>query len=322
MYPTNKTITFDNFPVEDTTSSGSKWNENHLQACRVLVIPPLKGKHLDILKPQLTELKEKKFSSDDFATALHMNTEEMKSLSAANLRHDGGPLGAFFVRLKELITTLEPDSSSDVALPPTGQLRRSTREVPSTPTRKPNFHTGENLNLSSPHNGPDSSQETNDRDLYSTPSSYIKAKNVLVEKHETVAAGMAAEFISCVLDEFAYSPSPSVNPQNMTAQYQTAPTTRPIECAPLSCTAQDDGSVVLCSPGRKTLAIVEAKRSRHRGTGNTHPPSGVVAQQACEMLSLCLERFKKINWEMKFETGGRNTSCVSLYRVVKVNKLT
>lgn len=89
--------------------SGSKWGEEHLKACRVLLVPPARGNHLAILGPKLKTVNLE--SAPDFENALGLSVASSDSSSPAVLRRDGGPLGAFFVRLRELKTM--PDSEDD-----------------------------------------------------------------------------------------------------------------------------------------------------------------------------------------------------------------
>jgi len=87
---------------------------------------------------------------------------------------------------------------------------------------------------------------------------------------------------------------------------------REIKRLPLDCTAQDDGSIIWQpeTGAQKTLAIVEAKKSRYRGLGKPHPPVRVVAQQVSEMLSLCLHHFPETQWMDNFGVGKLLTQYV------------
>jgi hypothetical protein len=176
-----------------------------------------------------------------------------------------------------------------------GTHHRCCRLNPSVRPNPPTAMTSDNgSGSSSSHPSQDvSSQASNPSSDYSPPRderSQFEASDRSSQKHEFVAAGVAAEFISCILDMY---------PAKRRAEYQIAPSTRNIQRRPLACTAQDDGSIVMDVEGasRITLAMVKAKKSRYRGMGRSHPPPDVVGQQASEMLSLCLDRFDESSWK-------------------------
>ncbi|OBT76564.1 hypothetical protein VF21_05440 [Pseudogymnoascus sp. 05NY08] len=178
--------------------------------------------HLPVLEPYV-ELARRRLKHTDevYQSLIAVTPKDLRLCSHQQLRAKGNHFGAFYIRLADI-----------VRLPPGEPQVRPSRVV--SPPDMSGYVSGEGLGLSSPVGSQqlDSSQPSSFSLSESDPVE--RPEHVLRTKHEVVTAGMAAEFISAVLDicseqknadsriEFTPAPTTSWNEEEDVAQISTS----------------------------------------------------------------------------------------------------
>lgn len=291
-FPDNmsNTIYSNSIPQSVARASGSRWSVAHLEAFRVILSPPQHpNKHLEILRPYRERARiHIKNSPAISRTLMAVSPKPLGQSSSAELRHIGGPFGAFYSRLAEV-----------ARMPPPEPREPSDRRIPRP--QDPDFVTGEGLGLSSSI-GSRSSQQAQSSPPYVPSESDLveRADHELRKKPETVTAGMAAEFISAILDICSDQPSPISR-----IEFNPAPTTYTLNVQSFKTTCQDDGSLVRRTKDPESgawlskvnpLAIMECKAqytSWNVDEDIATVSTKVLAQQFCEMIPSIFERIER-----------------------------
>jgi hypothetical protein len=241
-------------------------------------------KHLDIFQEYIEPARIYiKNCHGIFQPLTAVSLKLLKECSFAELRKIGGGFGAFYVRLAEVVRMPPPEKRSQ----PSRDVRQPDRQ---------GFVTGEGLGFSSPL-GTETSGQQSSPFSPSESDPVERSDHALRTKHETVTAGMAAEFISSVLDLCCKQSS-----QHSRIEFATAPTTYNMRTKWFQTTCQDDGSLIrrhkskfsgLWSSRGDILAIVEAKAqytSWNEDEDIAQVSYNVLAQQVCEMKSSLSQR--------------------------------
>jgi hypothetical protein len=188
-FPNNQLNTVHSVAPSIARASGSRWSVAHLEACRVILLPPEQAnEHLEILRPYRERAR---IHIENFPEILRSLTavspKNLKEYSSARLRKIGGEFGAFYSRLAEVVRMPQP-------------VRRTRPERDIRQPYDPNFVTGEGLGFSSPLGTEASTQFQSSPFSLSESDPVEQSDHELRKKHETVTASMAAEFISAILD--------------------------------------------------------------------------------------------------------------------------
>lgn len=282
-FPDNERQTIHTLSEGHRKASGSRWNTSHLEACRVIMSQSLH--HLPVLEPYIELARRRLKNTDDvYQSLISVTPKDLRLCSHQQLRAKGNHFGAFYIRL------------ADITRLPAGELQVRPTRVVSAPDRS-GYVSGEGLGLSSPIGS--------ERLVSSQPSSFSlsesdpveQPEHVLRTKHEVVTAGMAAEFISAILDMCSEQKN-----TDSRIEFTPAPTTYIIESQWFQSVCQDDGSFIRrkkSKPDRgwisqgHNLAILEAKAlytSWNEEEDVAQISTSVRAQLACEVFGSIFQR--------------------------------
>ncbi|OBT50902.1 hypothetical protein VE04_08346 [Pseudogymnoascus sp. 24MN13] len=241
--------------------------------------------HLPVLEPYVELARRRlKHTDDVYQSLIAVTPKDLRLCSHQQLRAKGNHFGAFYIRL------------ADIARLPAGELQVRPSRVVSPPDRS-GYVSGEGLGLSSPIGS--------ERLVSSQPSSFSlsesdpveRPEHVLRTKHEVVTAGMAAEFISAVLDICSEQKN-----SDSRIEFTPAPTTYIIESQWLQSVCQDDGSFIRRKKSKldrgwvsqgHNLAMFEAKAlytSWNEEEDVAQISTSVRAQLACEVFGSIFQR--------------------------------
>jgi hypothetical protein len=210
--------------------------------------------------------------------------KDLKQCSHQQLRAEGRPFGAFYTRLADVARLPDPEP-----------LYRPARLI--QPPNRPGYVSGEGLGLSSPLGTEKHGHSQSSSFSLSDGDPADKTDHILRTQHETVTAGMAAEFISAVVDLCSVQAQP-----NSRIEFTPAPTTYTMESQWFHVVCQDDGSFTRRSKssfhGRwvsqgHTLAMLEAialYKSWSEDEDVALLATGVLAQQICEIICSMFQR--------------------------------
>ena len=227
-FPKHKSHTIHTLSKALRNASGSNWRAEHLQSCRVILrtfdtLPILESfipGAREALDARLTEVSDLK----------RLSLSQVREMSHAELRAEGGDFDSFYVALADVSRL--PELAG--AVPDRPQRDRK-------PTQNPGYDPGEGLS------SPISESANGDRAHHPPSSPYTPESlgrqdydSQLDEaKLEAVTADLAAQFISTVLDRLS-----NQNSKNTRIESSRAPTTFVLDSSALSCSCQDDGSIV------------------------------------------------------------------------------
>lgn len=200
-FPDHERNTIHSISQSLARASGSRWIANHLESCRVILKPPRpQMKHLDILQ------------------------EYIEPAARIYIKNCHG--------IFQPLTAVSPKLLKECSF---AELRKIGGGFGAFYV---GFVTGEGLGFSSPL-GTETSGQQSSPFSPSESDPIERSDHALRTKHETVTAGMAAEFISSVLDLCCEQSS-----QHSRIEFATAPTTYNMRTKWFQTTCQDDGSLI------------------------------------------------------------------------------
>ncbi|KAH6667394.1 hypothetical protein B0J14DRAFT_658844 [Halenospora varia] len=260
-------------------ASGSSWTVQHLEACRAVIQPCHTPSILEPYMPVARNTVDA--CSAKVADLTSLSSSQISKMSHAELRANGGVFDSFYVALADVSRL--PDLTSAANDRPQRDRK---------PINRPEYDTGQGLS------SPASVVTEGDRARHPTSSPFTphseggRDYDIQLDrtKHEAVSADLAAQFISSVLDRLSGQTS-----QNSRIEFSRAPKAFRLESLNISCTCQDDGSIIQrkrnaltlkWSTNESFLCSLEAK-SRYTqadALGKGTISDRVIAQQVCEML--------------------------------------
>ncbi|KAH0562412.1 hypothetical protein GP486_002897 [Trichoglossum hirsutum] len=217
--------------LTEPRASASKWNESHLEALRVLLIPAQKGDcSLPILEPYLQKARSELELHREFKEKLQVfGSDAVQTLSHSELFHTGGRLGSMYQSLAIVLETSQSQQNTE---------SRPSRE-PSTPNRE-GFVSGDGLGLSSPLG----SDNTSESEYAPSESSGLSRRtNDARRKPEVATSTLALSFLSAVLALTRNISEPTQ------LEVLTVPTTLKVQFGRLDYMCIDDGSLVYRKTG-------------------------------------------------------------------------
>jgi hypothetical protein len=220
------------------TASGSNWTVCHLEACRILFKPctilPALERHMRAAR----ETIESPEVLDHLTSLTKFSNTQVRSMCHRELRQAGGGFGSFYVALGDVICMPEEVIWND-----RGSSTRNRKPA----IQPPGYETGEGLS------SPPVAGERNSRNPIPSSSPYQPSSQgdddfeaqLDRTRDEAISADLAAQFISSVLDLFLSHTHEQTRGQPLfRIEFSKEPTTFKLKTDTLSCTCQDDGSIV------------------------------------------------------------------------------
>lgn len=271
-FPTHKENTIHTLAREFRNASGSSWRVQHLEACRVIVRP---CNTLPILETDISIARNTiDACPSEVADLMCLSATQISTMSHAELRANGGVFDSLYVAL------------ADVSRLP--ELISAAKDRPQRdrkPIHRPEYDPGEGFS------SPASVTRHPTSSPYTPQSVGVLDYDAQLDrtKHEAVSADLAAQFISSILDRLSGQAS-----QDSRIEFSRAPSAFGLESPTISCTCQDDGSIIQRDKNSwshqwsstQWLCSLEAK-SRYMqadASGQGTVADQVIAQQVCEML--------------------------------------